>query len=212
MTIGSYEVYDLCLMVAVISFLGFALENIWLSIRKGYMDNRNMTFPFLLGYGLLVVGIYIIIGTPEEIYISGKLNLSLSGCYIVYFLTAAVVVSVGEVMLGTFVEKVFGFEYWNYEKIPMHITKYTSIPTSLGFAFIITFFMGKCFAPIMNVIGSFNEKGAHSAAVVLTVAMVGDFIVSFGKMYKNGMLNERWRINVPLLHDSVEKIKESVGK
>lgn len=212
MIIGSYEIYDLCLMVAVISFLGFVLENVWLSVRKGYMDNRNMTFPFLLGYGILVVGIYIIIGTPEEIYASGRLNLSVTGCYIVYFLTAAVVVSVGEIALGTFVEKVFGFEYWNYEKLPMHITKYTSIPTSLGFAFIITFFMGKCFAPIMTVIMSLNESDAHTAAVVLSSALVGDFVISFGKMYKNGMLNERWRINVSFLHDSYEKIKESAGK
>ena len=40
----------LCMNIAFISFLGFCVENLWLAITKGYMDNRNMLFPFLFGY------------------------------------------------------------------------------------------------------------------------------------------------------------------
>ena len=62
--IMKYDIYSLGIMVAVISFLGFSLENLWLSLTKGFIDNRNMNAPFLMGYGLLVVGMYLLLGTP----------------------------------------------------------------------------------------------------------------------------------------------------
>ena len=66
MTVFRYDVYSMVLMAAFISLLGFILENLWLAVRKGYIDNRNMSLPFLLGYGVLVSGIYYTIGTPED--------------------------------------------------------------------------------------------------------------------------------------------------
>ena len=39
---SDYTVYDYFLMMSLISFLGFLLENIWISVRKGCVDNRNM--------------------------------------------------------------------------------------------------------------------------------------------------------------------------
>lgn len=65
----SAEVFALCLIVTVISFLGFVVENVWLSMTKGYIDNRNMTLPFLLGYGIAIVLIYLLFGTPEHLKI-----------------------------------------------------------------------------------------------------------------------------------------------
>ena len=49
-----YDIYSLGIMVAVISFLGFCLENLWLAATKGFIDNRNMHLPFLMGYGVFV--------------------------------------------------------------------------------------------------------------------------------------------------------------
>ena len=147
-----YNILDLGIMVAIISFLGFVVENVWLAITKGYMNNRNMNAPFLLGYGLVVLFLYFVLGTPANPVKWGLLRKTYSKKiqYIVYFLCSFVVVCIGEIILGTIVEWLCGFEYWNYSNIPMHITKYTSIPTSTGFATMITFFMGECFTPLMN--------------------------------------------------------------
>ena len=68
-----YDIYSWIIMIAVISFLGFILENVWLAFTKGFIDNRNMGAPFLLGYGLFVVAIYFVIGTPQNFILSGKL-------------------------------------------------------------------------------------------------------------------------------------------
>ena len=59
-----YTYYQLGIMAAVVSFLGFVVENIWLAMTKGYINNRNMNAPFLLGYGLLILFMYAVFGTP----------------------------------------------------------------------------------------------------------------------------------------------------
>lgn len=200
--IGQYDIYSLTLAAAVISFLGFALENIWLALRKGYMDNRNMTFPFLLGYGLLVTGIYAVMGTPEEMHIVIPPKTPTQLQYVIYFLLSAVIVSIGEIILGKTVERIFGFEYWNYESLPLHITKYTSVPTSLGFAMIITIFMGRCFPRLMEFIVSVNADTVQMTAIILGTAMTADFIYSFAKMYKTRSLNVRYTIYISDIRDN----------
>lgn len=207
MMIGQYDIYSLTLAAAVISFLGFALENIWLALRKGYMDNRNMTFPFLLGYGLLVTGIYAVMGTPEEMHIVIPPKTPTQLQYVIYFLLSAVIVSIGEIILGKTVERIFGFEYWNYESLPLHITKYTSVPTSLGFAMIITIFMGRCFPRLMEFIVSVNADTVQMTAIILGTAMTADFIYSFAKMYKTRSLNVRYTIYMSDIRDTLRKAK-----
>lgn len=205
MMIGQYDIYSLTLAAAVISFLGFALENIWLALRKGYMDNRNMTLPFLLGYGLLVTGIYAVIGTPEEMHIVIPPKTPTQLQYVIYFLLSAVIVSIGEILLGKTVEHIFGFEYWNYESLPLHITKYTSVPTSLGFALIITIFMGRCFPRIMEFILSINADTVQMIALISGTALTADFICSFAKMYKTRSLNVRYTIYMSDIRDTLRK-------
>lgn len=190
-----YDVYSLGIMMAVISFLGFLLENTWLAVTKGYIDNRNMNAPFLIGYGLLVVGMYAVLGTPDEMSIFGTYTVTASkrGKILMYFVCSMVIVSISEIVLGTAMEKICKIEYWNYSWIPMHITKYTSVPTSIGFAAVITLFMGKCFDPIMSVICSIDTEGAKRASIVLVAIMAVDCAYSFRQMYKTHSLNVKWQ-------------------
>ncbi len=140
-----YDLYELGIMAALISFLGFILENIWLALTKGYIDNRNMNLPFLLGYGLAVVALYLAFGIPSEFSFLLPEEAETWRRVVIYFLCVMLCVSVGEILLGTATEKLCRIEYWNYSWILLHITKYTSLPTSTGFAALVTFFMEHCF-------------------------------------------------------------------
>ena len=193
-----YDMYSLGIMVAVISFLGFCLENIWLMVTKGYIDNRNMNAPFLMGYGLLVVGMYLLIGTPTDITFFGNVhaNCSKGEKLLIYFLFSFTVVTIGELVLGHLMEKICGIQSWNYNWIPMHITQYTSVPTSIGFAAVITSFMGVCFDPVMEAISMIPFKDAKPLAIVLVLVMSADLLISFGKMRKNRSLNPKWQIHI----------------
>ena len=139
---GKYTIYTWLVIIIICSFIGFIIENLWLGIRYGYFDNRNMNLPFLLGYGVAAVVFFFALGIPGEVP------------DVKYFLCAFSMVSVGEILLGVIVEKTCGIHYWDYSNLPFHLTRYTSLFTSLGFAYIITKFMRHCFP----VIAVFLEK------------------------------------------------------
>ncbi len=63
---SEYTFYEYVALVIIVSFLGFCLENIWLVVRKGQIDNRNMNFPFLIGYGMAILFIYFLLGVPQK--------------------------------------------------------------------------------------------------------------------------------------------------
>lgn len=193
-----YNIYEILIMTAVISFLGFLLENTWLACTKGFVDNRNMGLPFLLGYGVLVTGMYGLMGTPAEMVICGifRIKLTERAKLVLYFCLSFLIVSIGEITLGTLVERHTGICYWDYNWIPMHITQYTSVPTSMGFAGIITLFMDKAFVPIMTAIQSIEPDDMRSGGIVLTSLMVLDMLVSFKHMYTTKRLNVRWRYEI----------------
>ena len=193
------DVLALFMMIALISFLGFVVENLWLAVTKGYMDNRNMVFPFLLGSGLAVFVIYLLFGTPEEMRIVGNAVVinSKTLSYGLYFGIVMVCISLGEIVLGTVVEKTCHFYWWDYSKLPLHITRYTSIPTSAGFTLIIVLFMGKVFIPIYEWFLSWNQMILAIVSVGLMITMVIDYAYSTFYMYKNKRMQRRWRWDIP---------------
>lgn len=190
--------YALCMIAAIVSFLGFVVENIWLAFTQGCINNRSMIFPFLFGYGIAIVLIYLILGTPNHPRLLGKkLALNSELKRILFYLGAVMVcVSLGEILLGTLVEKVCGFEWWNYTRIPLHITKYTSIPTSLAFGLIITTFMKFFFEPLMTYFEGWNETVLKVTAITLLVIMLGDFAYAAYTMFKKKGTVIRWQIIV----------------
>lgn len=188
---------SLCLMITLISFLGFLTENIWLSITKGYMNNRNMYFPFLLGYGLAVILFYALFGTPQTpkfINVSLKFSKPLYASFY-YMLMVALCISIGETLIGNIVEYACGFEWWNYTWLPFNIGKYTSLPTSFAFSSFITLFMRFYFNPLHKFFCSLNYNVLWATALFFMLLMVGDFIHSGYLMFKNKAVLIKWQIN-----------------
>ena len=202
-----YSIQTLLLMMVFISFLGWIVENSWLAFTKGFIDNRNMRLPFLFGYGMFMFVLFVIFQTPSTMPFAFAKNCSHITQTIIYLLIMMVLVSIGEIILGTFVEKFFGFEYWNYEAIPLHFTKYTSLPTSFGFSVIITFFMDNCMLPICDHIAVLSLKVQTISASILIALLSVDFVVSFYKMYQKHSLNTIWRAEI-----NKEKIEEKWKK
>ena len=183
---SEYSIYDYIALVIVVSFLGFCLENIWMLFRKGQIDNRNMNFPFLIGYGIAILFIYFLLGVPK------KENLAF------FFVAVFFIVSLGEIALGYSVEKVCGFHYWDYTLLPLHFTRYTSLFTSLGFSAIITLFFYYCFTPLMNTVKIHDSYPGHVVLVSVLSVMVIDFLYSFGYMHANQSLYKSWILHLPV--------------
>lgn len=180
-----------CLMILFVSFMGFVTENIWLAFTKGYIDNRNMHLPFLLGYGLLMMFTYYLLGLPTN--------------RTTYFLQAAIIVMVGETLLGSLVEKVCHFNWWNYTWLPLHINKYTSVPTTIAFALIITFFMDQLFEPLMEFFEGMADGSARVIAPMLILILTIDLSHSFYRMYVDQGTYRTWYVSV---HEKAPALKQ----
>lgn len=191
------ELLALCVIVAVISFLGFAVEDIWLSITKGYMDNRNMYFPFLFGYGLAVIVLWRLFGTPQDLMLCTiplaiRSPLARKVLYVLFIMTC---ICIGEILLGTLVEKLCHFQWWDFSRLPLHITQYTSIPTSAAFSLMIGVFMDNAFEPILRNILTWDYEVLRLVAAILMAIMIGDFVHSGYYMYRNKQMLMTWKID-----------------
>ncbi len=187
------------IVTIMVSFLGFWVENIWLSIYLGFMDNRNMHLPFLLGYGLGVIALYAMCGTPRQLrFFCFPIKVkSKALCVVIYWLFACAGVMLGEIALGTFVEKAFDIIWWEYTTLPLHITKYTSVPTTAAFGALITFFMSTWFTPVYDRCVRRQNKAVAVAACVVMVLLAADLTMSAVQMYETADFVEVWRWDVP---------------
>ncbi len=204
------KIYSMCVVITLVSFLGFLVENIWLVFTKGYMDNRNMHLPFLFGYGLAVALIYFLFGTPDEPkFLKWSIKTKSKACNIlIYYLIACLCVMVGEILLGTAVEALTGIVWWNYSNIPLHITKYTSAPTTLAFGLMITVFMKFIFLPLYGRCMKTENKWFKIAVCAIMTLMTVDFIFSGIYMFTTHELMELWRIGILKYQKHIEFVRD----
>ena len=193
-TLKKAKLAALLMIVTLVSFLGFIIENIWLAYSYRAINNRNMFFPLLLGYGLAVVVIYFLFGTPQDPHllcwdIAFQKNVSK---VIFYFLTVSLCIMVGEWAMGTFVEKVMGFVWWDYTRLPLNITKYTSVPTTVAFATGISLFMGFIFTPLYEIFTQKSKKWFRVLAYSFFFLMVADFCHSTVYMCQHHTTFKLW--------------------
>lgn len=195
----SKKITALFLIVAIVSFLGYWVENLWLLFTLGYMDNRNMRLPFLLGYGLAIVAIYMVFGTPQHPRFL-HIPIGIKSPFLrtsAYYLIACLCVMLGEIALGTLVEYTCGIVWWDYTNLPLHITRYTSIPTTLAFAALITVFMGCIFTPLYTWFSQNANQALLIVSSVLMCVMTVDLILSAIQMYTSGQFTSLWHVDCP---------------
>lgn len=197
------QVLILIMIAAVASFIGFCVENIFISMKHGFMDNRNMILPLLFGYGLSMIAYYVLFGTPDApLFFCREISFNTTWESMLYsFIVAFLGVSIGEILLGYATQYSCGIIWWDYTSIPLHITRYTSVPTSAGFAFLIMLFMKYCFPALYSTFSRMNPRALATVSLFFLVAMSLDMINSTIYMFKNHNLQTIWRIDFkkPLL-------------
>ena len=94
--------------------------------------------------------------------------------------------------------------------IPLHIGKYTSVFTSIGFGMMITIFMNHIFPYLFSRALAVNDVLIESLVYVLFVLLVVDFIHEAKYMIKNKHINKIWKVDIKekyiVNHDQVRYI------
>ncbi len=195
--------YATLLVMALISFGGFITENIFTSFTIGNITNKNMVFPFLFGYGIGVLAVYLIFGTPDAPSFIGK-EISFTKkiySHLYYFLMAFLAVSIGEIVLGYAIEWTCDIIWWDYTMLPLSFTRYTSLPTSLGFGLMITLLMKYVFVPLRTLFESMSTRITAPLSITLTASMSLDMLNSSLYMFTQNDTLQLWEIKFePLIN------------
>ncbi len=186
------------IVMTVVSFGGFVIENVFVALTLGYIDNRSMVLPFLLGYGIAVVAVYLLFGTPSSPRFFGvKLPIKNMAVKIIYyFVTAFIFVSIGEWAVGAFVERSFDITWWDYSTLPLNLTKFVSVPTSTGFTLGMMVFMQYLYLPVYNMSKKMDKKLLYALALILAILLLADFAYSGLMMYRTNNFFRIWRIDL----------------
>ncbi len=196
--VGSRQQFSaLVFMCVIVSFIGFCVENIWISFFYRYMDNRNMILPFLFGYGLGMMAIFLMFGTPQKPRIFRKrLSFRRKWAGVIYFyIMVCIFVSIGEIALGTLVEEVCNVTWWEYTTLPLHITKFTSVPTTFGFGALMTLFMYFVFPSVYHRFLRIKSRMLFILSILLIIILTLDIIHTGYIMYTTENFFIIWRID-----------------
>lgn len=158
----------------IYSILGHLMETLLYTILK---SNKKSGFLYLWWtpfYGLGIIICFLVYKfIDKRIHNKRKKNIIL---FIIYFLLYSIFEYSGGVML----EKMYGKEFWNYSKLPLHIGKYVSIGTSLVwaiFTFIYIFWLKKYTDRLIKYIPKY-------ITYILLIMFCLDVIFSILKVFK----------------------------
>ncbi len=167
-----YHLVYIGVMMVIASLLGWVSENIFRVAVAGIIDSRFMYLPFLGIYGICILALYGLFGTPDRFRLLHKQVFAESEKrwvrYICYCLVIAAAVMIGEIAVGTFCEVFSGKVLWNYSAIPLHLTKYTSVPTTLGITAGVFLLMKFGFTPLMELM---EKKMSYKAAKIICLTL-----------------------------------------
>ncbi len=197
-TISQYVSYTL-----FCALCGFLAEDIGRMITLGNVDSRYMHMPFIMPYGLGVLVAYLALGRPSEFrifgwhFIKGDSKKERNIRRVLYYVFAFCCITFGEMGYGLLVEATTGRQLWNYNDIPLHITQYTSIPTSFLFTTGV-FVVMEYFTP---AIMRFFDRNSSDATFVFTSIILllsfTDMIVMMIRLFANGYASQWWSIDLP---------------
>lgn len=197
------RVSSLLLNCYLASFLGWCVENAFRGISIGVLDDRHQLLPFLGAYGFGMFVLFAAFGTPSAMRFFGvrilpdetKKNRVLRS--FVYCAVVFAIILLGEMGVGLAFEKLFGIQAWNYTNIPLHVTRYTSIPTTAGFTAMIYTVMEFIFPRLTDLFDKIPEKIAVRIAVVLGAMIAADYLVMLISGAVTGSFPSYWRIELP---------------
>ena len=202
------NVYALILSACIVAFAGFLIENVFRLFCIGVIDDRHRLFPFIAEYGIAYFAIFLLFGTPKNMRIfTKKITLTATNkktaAFLqtaLYFLIVFLCIGLGEITVGLTVEKTMGIKGWNFSNIPLHITRYTSIPTDFAYTSAFTVFMHLFFDKMTDALSEISPKVLKILAIVLTTTILLDSLI----MLCHGMMFNKypsyWRIVLQLKH------------
>ena len=178
-----YDVTHLWLAGLVYAHVGYWVENLFRLVSKGVLDSRNQLLPFLFCYTIAMWAMYLALGTTNHPrffshrVLEGNTRRDKILARIYYFTVVFLFVFFGEIVVGSIFEQVSGISLWDYSGIPLHVTKYTSIPTCTAMSLGVAVIMGNFFEGLMKKIQRIPYRTTVQLDYVLATLILADWLI-----------------------------------
>lgn len=198
----SCSIIELLFTSVIAAFAGYLIETVTRAVSQGIIDDRHQYLPFLGAYGFAVLVMYAVFDRPSDMrffrikIFPRETKHAVYQRVAVYYATMFFIVTFGELLVGFLFERL-GQKAWDYTDIPLHITQYTSIPTSLAFAAAAVVFMQFVFSWLVTLCKKIPKKVLTPLTVVLFALIVADWLQMILRLAVTGALPDFWAIHLP---------------
>lgn len=184
------DVCRLTVMCVLVSFAGWCFEKLgrWI-VYHDTGDRGFLTLPLCPIYGISVVAVFLLCGTPT--FLRGAIGSKIRKSrlwkkavgnktwrkYLFYFLFVTVLSTLAELVVGL-TSKAFGLMLWDYSDRALNLFGVICASFSLLWGVLITAFMGFLWKPIYMLIRRIPVTTVRQAAFTVAVAVSVDFIVN----------------------------------
>lgn len=170
-----YGLSRLFLLTMLLSYFGWLFETGYFLIGKGkYSDRGFLTLPFCPIYGFSLVGIYLLLGTPDKKVIKTPLYIA------VCFLLPTFI----ELFVGVIFDKAWNCRLWTYVDYKYNLNGYICLRNSILWGVMAILFMNYLFPPIKKSVGRISRRWSNRIALVLFIFVLLDFVYNLIAFYR----------------------------
>ncbi len=166
------------LMFLLFSFAGWLMETVTISLDAGELVDRGFLYlPFCPIYGVCIVAIHGLLGTPKAggILLSGVTEKRTR--YVLYTLLAVAIPVTAELVTGVTCEKLFGIRLWDYRWHRFDFMGYISLEMAITWGVAVWTLMWLVYPRLEKRMERIPQKGAETVAMGLCLALAADFIL-----------------------------------
>lgn len=165
------KLQDLVLFFTIYSFLGWLLETIYASTKKGKIVNRGFLNGFvcpIYGFGaiIIILASKLITDVFGITYTSSILNLLLS----------VLLVTILEFITGYILEKIFNCKWWDYSTEPLNIKGYICVKYSLLWGVLAFLLLNVIHPQVESMVSAIS---ATAKVFLIKLVLIGFLIDTF---------------------------------
>lgn len=171
------------LVFLLISCLGFLIESVYcFGIGLGFHDRGFLILPICPIYGVSVCLMYFLFSVPDRVCFLNRPLFEAPTShqklkkYCMYFVFAALLPTVAELVTGFILDALFDLHLWHYFDYPLNFHGYVCLEISVSWGILITVFMKFVFDRILRFVTKVPPKTAAVISIVFGVLITIDFL------------------------------------
>ncbi len=189
------SLYEVFIVFAVYSFLGWLLEVIFTMVYRGGFDNRG----FLNGPACPIYGF----GALATLFILSPFR----GNFLAFFAGAVVLATVLELIVGFILDRVFREKWWDYTNEPLNFCGYICMKYSIFWGVSCTFLMYILHPGVMRLVEKLPVRTAMISIGIYYSLLGVDLLIT---LFTLSRITENIR-SIHKVGAKIRKIKGAIG-